>query len=171
LKLSNEITIDDIRKDLLEIRERYNEIGLIYPFKSEWYSNALEVAQGLKALYGDVRCRIFENEAVMPNMIATQPDISKEKYDLYLDVLEKTDWDVLPVLSIFVPEYKNVLQDGHTRSRLFVDGGKRYIRSYIIEAPDAIDSVTMTVLKNGIFGRPRRVSQLPIREWGIYTNK
>jgi hypothetical protein len=167
--LTNEIDENYIIQKREEIRNLYKQKGLYYPTPGrDWYENALVVIKGLKGHYGP-RCKVFDDMFVESNMIATQQNISEEKYKLFGDVMEKTGFKILPVLSLFHSDYKvPFAQDGHTRSRLYHDSGRKYIRSFIIEIPhDELSKIEEHAIRIGVYGRPLRISRLPIVKWGI----
>jgi hypothetical protein len=160
--LTNDVDLDYIRDRREEIRN-FPEPG------KDWYEDALDVIHGLRAVYG-TQCRIFKDIEVLANMFATQPKISKDKYDLFNDVMEKTNFTILPVVSVFHPDYRvPFVQDGHTRGRLYHDAGKTYIESFILEVRkgEGLDMIERQAMMIGTYGRPVRVSSLPIEKWGF----
>jgi hypothetical protein len=163
------ITLPQITSMLEDIRDFY-KIRLAGNPEFEnvtWYSNALDAINGIVNMTSG-RCSFYLDE-VRPNMIAIQPDVSREKYELFGDVLPQLDWKVFPTLSIYSPEMDdNIQSDGHTRARLFHDTGRGYISTIGIRAPkEFVSHMETAAMDNGtMFGRPRKVAELPFKNWG-----
>jgi hypothetical protein len=167
--MSDVITLPQITDMLEDIRNFY-KVKLAGDPEFEnvtWYSNALDAINGIMDMTGG-RCSFYLDE-VRPNMIATQPDISREKYELFRDVLPQLDWRIFPTLSIYSPEMDdNIQSDGHTRSRLFHDTSRSYVQTISIRAPaEFLSHMESSAIDNGTaFGRQRKVAELPFKDWG-----
>ncbi|MBN1896171.1 MAG: hypothetical protein JW789_00400 [Candidatus Aenigmarchaeota archaeon] len=169
--MSKIITFDDVRKIYDDVVNLYIQKGLgeYNPEGRRWFDESFMNVEMMMKNYGGQ----LSFEKIKPNTIATQPDISREKYDFLSARLDEVDFEMFPIVSIEVPGYgrsgmHEASIDGHTRSRLCVDKRPYYIDSFVFSGKDpAIIGEIMintNMSRMGVY-RPARISQLPIKEY------
>lgn len=90
--------------------------------------------------YRHLAVRVEEEHRPVPahQLIATQNEIEREKYELVLKLVRSGELDV-PVLveEHFVPGagYQRYMIDGHTRTRAHIELGRREVDAFVIYSP------------------------------------
>jgi hypothetical protein len=172
--MDNIIKMEDAKHEYSRIIELYDKSGLgtYNPEGIEWFSETLSQLETLLRQYGSQRLYLFR-EDIPPNMLATQNNISKVKYDGLCEMIEKVGWEVFPVISTYVgslggpTKYRYVANKGHTRGLAFLRGGKKGLPAFIFDSKAAADAAELALnvnMKRMNMMRYPRISDLPMKE-------